>query len=65
MIRFTRRAGKGIHSIIIAAWGMENGIYFIISHGRGSGPVISIARLYRTFHDLLMAKHQVYASCSI
>ena len=56
MVRFTRRASKGIYSVIIAARGMENGIYFIISPGRGSGPVISIARRYRTFHDLLMAR---------
>ena len=59
MVRFTRRACKGIYSVIIAAHGMENGIYFIISPGLGSGPVISIARRYRTFHDLLMANGDV------
>ena len=57
MIRFTRRSGREIHSVIIAAWGTENGIYFIIGPGRGSGPVIGAARLYRTFHDLLMEPH--------
>jgi len=43
-----------MQSVIIAAKGTENDIYSIISPGRGSVPVISIARLYRTFHDLLM-----------
>lgn len=51
MIIFTRRASRGIH---LVTQGTENDIYFIISPGWGSGLAVGIARLYWTFHDLLM-----------
>jgi len=50
--------------IIIAAQETENGIYLIISPGRGSSLVISVAMLYRTFHDLLMRSWEVMRAVS-
>ena len=59
IVRPTWGSFKEIYSIVITIWRAENDAQLVISPCRGTSPITSAARLYRSFHDLLMERSRV------